>query len=134
MTEKGKRRYIHTTLCSCPCGYVATNANERTAFTQMKIHKKVCKINCSGDNMTSIVDYSCKGLNFEKIKKELLSNPYVLASAPSFGNNGRMYFYKDNVLRTRLMNENRKKSLEETEMIVIDLNEASNISGIYGDI
>ena len=43
-----------------------------------------------------------------------------------------MYFYKDNVLWTRLMNENRKKSLEETEMIVIDLNEASNISGIYG--
>ena len=67
-----------------------------------------------------------------KIKKELLSNPYVLASAPSFGNNGRMYFYKDNELRTRLMNENRKKSLEDTEMIVIDLNEASNISGIYG--
>ena len=42
-----------------------------------------------------------------------------------------MCFYKDNELRTRLMNETRKKSLEDTEMIVIDLNEASNISGLY---
>jgi hypothetical protein len=55
----------------------------------------------------------------DTIKKQLEKMPIAFASAPSFGENGRIYFYKDGMLMTRLMNKERTKSLEETEMMVI---------------
>ena len=56
----------------------------------------------------------------DTIKKQLQVMPICYMTAPSFGQNGRIYYYKGETLKTRLMNKDRTKSLPNTEMNVID--------------
>ena len=52
------------------------------------------------------------------IERHLRTETYCFMSARSFGEKGRVYFYKDGALYTRLMNRETNLSIPLSEMLV----------------
>ena len=57
----------------------------------------------------------------EQIKHALASQPVVMGSSQHFPH-GRVYFKKNNHIYTRVLDE-KKKSIPESEMVVLELKE-----------